>query len=158
MACEGLIRAYSHNYGLNASVFRFANVIGSGMSHGVIVDFIDKLVGNPRSLEILGDGKQSKSYVLVEDVIEGILVGMVEDGFNVYNIGNEDSISVDCVADLVCRCLTLDGVQKTYTGGKVGWVGDIPKVWLDCQKLRNLGWKPSKNSEEAVVEAIESLI
>lgn len=122
------------------------------MGHGVIYDFIHKLRRDGHRLQILGDGRQEKSYFLVEDCIEGMLCVLENGprGFEVYNLGSETSTSVDRVADIVIAAMGLEGVRRSYTGGRRGWPGDAPYAFLDASKAQRLGWRPRCDSEDAI--------
>jgi len=125
----------------------------------VLVDFINKLKANPNELEILGDGKQKKSYFLVQDCVAGIIMGTRKSNeqVNIFNLACEDWTDVTEVADLVVDELGLENVQYNYTGGTRGWVGDIPRTWLSIEKAKAMGWEPSHTSGEAVRLAVRSL-
>lgn len=152
LAGEGLVSAYSHLFGIQAWIFRFANVIGAGMNHGVIFDFIQKLRKNPKELEILGDGKQEKPFFLVEDCIEGMIKAFQnsEKQCDIYNLGCDSFTSVTKVAQIVAEEMGLKDVKFKYTGGKRGWPGDVPIVHFNIDKMKKLGWQPKHTSDEAV--------
>lgn len=160
LACEGLISAYCHLFGIQAWIYRFGNVVGGKMWHGVVYDFIQKLRRNPEEMEILGDGKQEKNYFVVEDCIDGMLCAFKKSDSqcDVYNLGCESSVNVTRIAEIVAREMGLDNVRFKYTGGRRGWPGDVPVVHFDVSKMAKLGWKPSHTSEEAVCEAAKRLI
>ena len=150
LACESYAQAFSQFMPLRFWAFRFSNVIGEGCKRGVIWDFVHKLKENPKRLEILGDGKQSKEYVHVSDVVSGMLEAFYLGKEGVYNIGHHTQTTVDQVADLVIEEMGLTDVTRQYSGGKRGWVGDNPEVILSIDKLENLGWKPKVSSDEAI--------
>jgi len=160
LAGEGLISAYSHLFGIRAWIFRFANVVGARMGHGVIYDFIHKLKQNPRELEILGDGHQEKPVFLVEDCIDGMLCGFrnSDNQCDVYNLGCESFTSVTRVAQIVTEEMGLDGVKFKYTGGERGWPGDVPKVHFNVERIKKLGWRARHTSDEAVRIAARRLL
>ncbi|MDH7510576.1 MAG: NAD-dependent epimerase/dehydratase family protein [Methanolinea sp.] len=160
LSCEALISAYCHSYGLKAWIFRFANIIGKRSNHGVIWDFIRKLSDNPHRLEILGDGRQSKSYLEVGACVDAMLYAAdhASGRVNTFNIGSEDWIDVRSIADLVVEEMGLSGVKYTFTGGERGWVGDVPRMQLSVQKLKSLGWKPPVGSRESVKMAIAAML
>jgi UDP-glucose 4-epimerase len=160
LACEALISSYCHSYAMRGHVYRFANIIGARSGHGVIPDFIRKLSENPRELEILGDGKQKKSYLLVDECVDAMLFAAQkgEDQYNVFNIGSEDWIDVRSIADIVCREMGLPDVKYRFTGGSRGWIGDVPKMQLSLEKLKNLGWSPRRSSHEGVQEAVRAML
>lgn len=157
LASEAMISAYCHSYGLRAWVFRFANVVGPGMTHGVIYDFLRKLHRDPTRLEVLGDGRQSKSYLWVDDCIDGMRLAEERsaDPVNIFNLGTKQQISVREIAERVVRA--LGGTARiTYTGGTRGWVGDIPLQLLSIEKIESLGWRPQYTSSMVVDKAIAS--
>jgi UDP-glucose 4-epimerase len=160
LACEGMISAHCHTFGIRSCIYRFANVIGERETHGVIVDFIEKLKKDPTTLEILGDGNQKKSYFLVQDCVKAmrLAVEKSKDQVSVYNIGCDDWLSVRRVAEIVVEEMGRKGVKFKFTGGSRGWVGDIPRTWLDIGKIKSLGWKPSHSSEDAVRACARLLI
>jgi len=159
LGCEGLICAYCHTFGVRGLVFRLANVVGGRCGHGVIVDFVRKLRENPRELEILGDGSQSKSYLHVEDCVDAVLHALkhfLDDEkkkVEVYNVGSLDRVGVKRIAEIVGEEMGLEGLGFRFTGGVDGgrgWRGDVKTMLLSSDRLLSLGWKPSMNSEEAV--------
>ena len=162
LACEALISAYAHTFDMQAWIYRFANVVGRRSTHGVIFDFIKKLQANPRELEILGDGNQTKSYIYIDDCVEAMFFGLkASEVVNVLNIGTEDQVTVRRIAEIVCEELGLVGGKMPefrFTGGRRGWRGDVPLMLLDISKLKNLGWRPRHNSEEAVRRATRDLL
>lgn len=160
LACEGMISSYCHSFEMQAWMFRFANVIGHRGTHGVLVDFIAKLRKDPHNMEILGDGKQKKSYFLVQDCVAGIILGTEKSSepVNVFNLACEEWTDVTQVADIVASEMGLKNVKYLYTGGTRGWVGDIPRTWLSIDKAKSMGWKPNHSSEEAVRLAVRELL
>jgi len=154
-ACENLIHAYCNLYGLRAVVLRYANVVGPRLRHGVIYDFVVKLRKNPRQLEILGDGTQKRSYIYIDDAVEATMIAYnaaAEKRFEVFNVGNEDYITVKEVADIVVDALKLKGVKYVYkpVNHGVGWRGDVKNIALSIDKVKDLGFRPKLNSIEAV--------
>jgi UDP-glucose 4-epimerase len=163
LAAEALISAYAHMYGFRGVVYRMANVVGPRCSHGVVHDFVEKLRANPRQLEILGDGSQSKSYLHVDDFVEGMLFGLqkTRDKVEVLNIGSEDRVGVETIARIVIEEMGLRDVDLRLTGGVDGgrgWRGDIKLMQLDVSRMRALGWRPRLGSADAVRETVRSLI
>ena len=154
LACEALISAYCHSFGMKAWIFRFANIIGARSGHGVITDFIRKLEENPNELEILGDGKQTKSYLEVHECIAAMLyaTGKARGTVNTFNIGSEDWIDVKSIAEIVTEEMHLPDTKFRFTGGERGWVGDVPKMQLSVEKIKGLRWKPQTGSRESVTD------
>jgi UDP-glucose 4-epimerase len=160
LACEALITSYCHTFEMRSWIFRFANIVGERGTHGIIVDFINKLKANPEALEILGDGQQRKSYIHVSDCIDGIMfaVNNSNEMVNIFNIGSNDTINSTEIGELIVKEIGLPNVKFTYTGGTRGWKGDVPKMLLSIDKLRNLGWNPSNNSNSSVIAATRSTL
>jgi UDP-glucose 4-epimerase len=165
LAGEGLMSAFSHLFGIKAWVFRFANVVGNRMDHGVIFDFIQKLRKNPRELEIFGDGEQEKPFFLVEDCIEGMFHAFKYAKFenpelpcDVFNLGCETHTKIKRVAEIVIEEMGLKNVKLKFTGGKRGWKGDAPVIHFSIEKMKKLGWQPRHTSDEAVRIATRRLL
>ena len=160
VACETYISAYAHLWGIQSWIFRFANIVGHGMVRGVIHDFIAKLLADPRRLDVYGDGHQSKSFLLVEDCIDGMLTAFRRSDAwtDVFNLGMDSSTNVRGVARIVLEEMGLHDVQVVYRGGPRGWPGDTRAMELDFAKMRALGWRPSTDSDGAVREAARRLI
>jgi len=161
-ACESLIHAYSKLYGIKAVILRYANVVGPRLKHGVVYDFVNKLRRNPSELEVLGNGKQVRSYIHVSDAVEATMIAWRESDnhFEVYNVASEDWITVDEVADEVLKAMDLRGVRRVYRSvlHGVGWPGDVRRIALRIDKLKALGFKPSMNSREAVRVTAKKLV
>ncbi|AEH24935.1 NAD-dependent epimerase/dehydratase family protein [Pyrococcus yayanosii] len=165
LAAEALISGYAHIFDFKALVFRLANIIGERSNHGVIYDFINKLRRNPEELEILGDGTQRKSYLHVSDTIEGMLhifehFRKEDKVYDVYNLGNEDWITVREIAEIVSEEMGLRPVFK-FTGGVDGgrgWKGDVKFMLLSIEKAKRTGWRPRMSSREAVRKTVKELL
>ena len=155
LAAEGLISAWAHTYDFRAIVFRFVGIIGGRMDHGVVHDFVRKLQKDPTRLEILGDGTQSRSFVLVDDCLEAMLFALAQTrkNYNLVHIGNVDQISINETAEAIVQVMKLKGVKLQPAGGKVGWKGDVTSNFIATETLTALGWKPRRSSREAVLEA-----
>jgi UDP-glucose 4-epimerase len=162
LAGESILSAYSYMFGLEVVVFRFANVVGPKQTHGVGYDFINKLKSDPTKLEILGDGKQDKSYVFVGDVVSAVLGCELLSlpFFDVFNISVNDSLTVNEIAMLAIEALNIEtgSVKLNYTGGARGWKADVPVVRLKSDKIRGTGWSPKYSSQGAMVKALKSLV
>jgi UDP-glucose 4-epimerase len=160
LACEGLVSAYCGTFGMQAWIYRFANVVGPRATHGVIYDFINKLNKNSTGLEILGDGNQSKPYLHVNDCIDGIFFGLekAQDKINVYNLGCTSTTKVRTIAQILVEEMGLKDVEFRYTGGVRGWPGDVPLFRCDVVKAAKLGWKASYTSDEAVRKAVRGIL
>lgn len=160
LACEAMIHAYVHMFGLQARVFRFANVVGPRQSHGVAFDFIRYLREEPSTLRILGDGTQSKSYIHVDDIVTGIQFVTERDRepYSYYNLATDDYLTVREIADLVVDEMKLKNVKYHYTGGSRGWKGDVPLVRFDLAKVHRSGWRATRSSAEAMRDSIRSML
>jgi len=160
LGSEGLITAFCGTFDFQTWIYRFANVVGTRGTHGVIVDFIEKLRKNPNELEILGDGRQQKPYLHVSDCINGIIFGFEKstDQINLFNLGCNSNTTVTRIAEIVTEEMGLKNVKFNYTGGKRGWKGDIPRFQLAINKISQLGWKPTYTSDEAVRKATQEAL
>ncbi|MCL5075753.1 MAG: NAD-dependent epimerase/dehydratase family protein [Chloroflexi bacterium] len=160
LACEGLIAAYSHLFQTSVWIFRFANIVGPRQTHGLIVDLLAKLKMDPYNLEILGDGKQKKSYLLVDECVEGMFYAIQHcgEGLNVFNLGSQDSLTVDRIVQILLEEGGYRNVALRYSGGDRGWPGDVPLMLLDVSRINRLGWKAHLTSEEAIRIAIQRLL
>ncbi|MCX6662746.1 MAG: NAD-dependent epimerase/dehydratase family protein [Euryarchaeota archaeon] len=160
LGAEGLISAFCGTFDFQTWIYRFANVVGARGTHGVIVDFIEKLRKNPHELEILGDGKQCKPYLYVSDCVDGILFGFahVSEKMNLFNLSCDTTTTVTRIAEMVAEEMKLNNVSFNYTGGIRGWKGDVPRFQLDAQKINTLGWKATLTSDEAVRKAIRDVL
>ena len=157
---EALASVYAHSHDVTAWVFRFANIVGPRLQVGAVVpDFVQKLTEDPDSLTILGDGRQEKSYMHIEECVDAMchVVEQTEDPFNVYNLGTRTTTSVSTIADIVSDEM---GVTPDYefTGGDRGWTGDVPRMRLSIEKLSALGWEPQQSSDDAVRQATRELL
>jgi UDP-glucose 4-epimerase len=158
LADEGLVSTYAHSYDLQAWTFRFANIVGPYQRGNVVPDFIEKLLDDPTELEILGDGRQEKSYLHVTDCVDAMchVVEEADADYNVYNLGTRTTTSVTRIADIVSDVMGVDP-EYTYTGGDRGWRGDVPRMRLSVEKLSALGWEATDSSEDALRRATEQL-
>ncbi len=162
LACEAYVSSYCNNHGIEGRIVRPANIIGARGRHGATWDFINKLKKNPNELEILGDGRQKKSYIHVTDGVEGFFCCMknTNQKVEVYNLGSEDSVDVMSIASIVIKNVSSENAKIITTGGVDGgrgWVGDIRYAHLDITKLKSLGWLPNLSSAESVDLASKEL-
>ncbi len=160
LASEGLISSFCHSFDMQGWIYRFANVVGVRGTHGVLVDFINKLRKNPKELEILGDGRQRKPYLYVTECVDGIIFGFKKsnDEINFFNLGCNSTTDVTRIGELVTDEMKLENVNFSYTGGKRGWKGDVPHFQFDISKIEKLGWTPNLESDEVVRKAIKDLL
>jgi len=157
---EGLASVYAHSHDMTAWVFRFANIVGPRLQVGAVIpDFIQKLTEDPDSLTILGDGRQEKSYMHIDECVDAMchVVENSDRPFNVYNLGTRTTTSVTTIADIVSDEMDLDPDYE-YTGGDRGWTGDVPRMRLSIEKLSALGWRPDLSSDDAVRRATRELL
>ena len=159
LAAEGLLSAYAHSYGMRVHIFRFANILGPNMTHGILPDFFAKLRRDPARLEVLGDGRQSKSYLRTEDCVDGMLLALerAHEPVNLFNLGNADQVSVREIAEKVVAA-SGGTARIEYTGGPRGWVGDVPLQLLSIRRIQALGWNPRWSSSQTVDRSIQELL
>ncbi len=160
LACEGLVTAFAELYGIKVWIYRFANIVGHRSTHGILYDLVEKLNNDRSKLEVLGDGKQMKSYLLVEECVDGMIYAFkrAKDRVNYFNLGASDQILVKDIVDILLEETKLKKVKVKYTGGEGGWKGDVPKFLLDNRKMSKLGWKPKHTSKQAVREAAKIVV
>lgn len=161
LAGEALISAYAHMFGITGLCFRFANVVGPRQTHGVGYDFVRRLLADPSRLAILGDGRQTKSYIHVGDVVSAVLTAHARETrrFRAFNVSTLDAISVTDIGRLACRVVGLEpeAVRFDYAGGDRGWKGDVPVVRLDSRRIRALGWSHRFDSSAAMEDAMRAV-
>ncbi|MBR4909810.1 MAG: NAD-dependent epimerase/dehydratase family protein [Clostridia bacterium] len=160
-ASEAIISSYVSMCDMAAVIFRFPNVIGPRLTHGVIFDFIKKLNADPHSLTILGDGTQCKPYIYVLDLVEAIvkLTKEFKPGEQVYNLSVKgEGTTVTKIAETVVGEMGLKNVKFNYTGGDRGWKGDVPRFSYDISKILSTGWEPRYTSDEAVRQTVRDAL
>ncbi len=159
LGSEGMISAFTYMNDLHTLVFRFPNVIGPRLTHGVIFDFVKRLKADPSHLRILGDGRQSKPYLYVMDLVEAIMqFKEVPAGVTLYNVGVESQTSVTRIGEIVCEKMGLSGIPFVYTGGRGGWKGDVPVFAYDLGRIHAAGWTAKMTSDEAVAKTVEMVV
>ena len=158
LAAEGLIQSYCEGFGFQGYIFRFVSVLGEGYTHGHIFDFYKQMRDHPDELRVLGDGKQRKSYLYVQDCIDAVLLALekASDQVNIFNLGTDEYCRVDDSIDWICAHLGRSP-RRIYAGGARGWIGDSPFIFLDCSRMRALGWQPRKSIREGVIRTLEYL-
>lgn len=158
LAGEGLIAAYAAGYGFTGMIFRFVSILGERYTHGHVFDFYCALQRDPAHLRVLGDGRQEKSYLYVQDCVDAILTAVEhhqdEPGAHVYNLGTDETIVVDESVAIITGHLGLSP-EIEHTGGRRGWIGDSPLIHLDTKRIRGLGWEPRLTIREAVARTLE---
>jgi len=160
LSSEAYLSAFSYMFDISVCILRFPNVVGAKATHGVIIDFIKKLRKTPEELEILGDGSQRKPYLHVEDLLKAINLVMTscKKRYEVYNVAGIGRTTVKEIADIVCQEMNLTNVRYRFTGGNIGWKGDVPEFSYDTSKIESLGWKPRYDSTTAVRKAVKQLL
>jgi UDP-glucose 4-epimerase len=158
LAAEGLITAYCEGFGFEACIFRFVSILGEHYSHGHVFDFCRQLRQDPSQLHVLGNGKQRKSYLYVQDCLDAMLLAInrQRNRVAIYNLGTDSYCCVDDSVRWICEYLRVKP-QITYGGGERGWIGDNPFIYLDCSRMRSLGWAPKVSIREAVVRTVRFL-
>jgi UDP-glucose 4-epimerase len=158
LAGEGLIQAYCEGFGLQAWIFRFVSILGERYTHGHVFDFYKSLTANPGRLRVLGDGRQRKSYLYVQDCLDAMLLALTraDEKVNIFNLGTDEFCEVKQSIGWITRHLGVSPVLE-YTGGDRGWIGDNPFIFLDTARIRALGWTPRLSIREAVVRTLEYL-
>ena len=158
VSCEAFISAYVESFGMQAWIFRFVSILGERYTHGHVIDFYKSLVKNPKLLKVLGDGNQRKSYLYITDCIEAIYIALNKSNkkINIFNLGTNDYIKVKKSIKYICNELNLKP-QLQYEGGKRGWIGDNPFIFLDTKKIRSLGWKPKLSIEKSIIRTVKYL-
>jgi UDP-glucose 4-epimerase len=159
LSAEAMIYAFSNFYDIQAWVLRPANIIGPRLTHGVVFDFIRRLKKNPKKLQILGDGKQSKSYLYVLDVISAIdlVIKKAKKKINIFNIASNNFITVNSIADIITKEMDINP-KRSWTGGKIGWKGDVAKVRINNAQITKFGWRPRYNSRESVKKTVRVVL
>lgn len=158
LACEGMIAAYAEGYGMRARIFRLVSILGQRYSHGHVFDFMMQLARNQNKLHVLGDGRQRKSYLHVDDCIEAMLLALNagDEHVAVFNLGTNEVCEVLDSIDWIVKRLRLSP-QLSFSGGRQGWIGDNPLIYLDTSRIRRLGWQPKRRIREAVEHTVDWL-
>ena len=156
LACEGLIQAYCSGFGFKSNIFRFVSILGKRYTHGHLFDFYKQLLKNKKKLTVLGNGLQKKSYLNVIDCIDAMILAINRNKkkVEIYNLGTDSFITVNYSIKKILKILNLNP-KIYYKGGRRGWIGDSPKIYLDTKKIRKIGWRPNKTIAESIEETIE---
>ena len=157
-AGEGLISAYCEGFGFQACIFRFVSILGERYTHGHVFDFYQKLKADPGLLQVLGNGKQRKSYLHVQDCVDAILLAMdkATGKVNIFNLGVDGYCEVNDSIGWICEELGVKP-RLEYSGGDRGWIGDNPFIFLDTRRIQALGWKPKFDIREGVLKTVQYL-
>jgi UDP-glucose 4-epimerase len=157
-ACEGLISAYCEGFGFQSWIFRFVSILGERYTHGHIFDFYQKLKKDPSCLAVLGNGKQRKSYLYVQDCIEAIMLAVekADERVNIFNLGVDGYVEVNDSIGWICKELGVSP-RLDYSGGDRGWIGDNPFIFLDTKKIQALGWSPKFDIQQGVIQTVRYL-
>jgi UDP-glucose 4-epimerase len=158
LACEGIISAYCEGFDMQAWIFRFVSILGERYTHGHIFDFYRSLLNDPDNLHILGNGKQRKSYLYIHDCLNAMFkaVEVAPDAVNVLNLGTDEYVEVNDSVDLITDHLGLTP-ERSYAGGERGWIGDSPFIFLQCDRMRSLGWQPGHSIRDGILKTLKWL-
>jgi UDP-glucose 4-epimerase len=159
LACEGLIQAYCEGFDFTGWIFRFVSILGERYSHGHVFDFYRQLRADAGELRVLGNGRQRKSYLYVQDCVDAMFtaINAAPAKVNIYNLGSDEYCEVNDSIGWITAHLGLSP-RRVYSGGERGWVGDSPFILLDCAKIRALGWKPTLSIRQGVVRTVQYLM
>jgi UDP-glucose 4-epimerase len=159
LAAEAFIEAYAEGFGFQAWIFRFVSILGERYSHGHVFDFYKQLREHPDELHVLGNGRQRKSYLYVHDCVDAMLLAIekAQGKVNIFNLGTDEYCEVNDSIRWITEHLGLRP-RLIYSGGDRGWVGDNPFIFLDCSKMRALGWRPRLSIREAVIRTVDYLV
>jgi UDP-glucose 4-epimerase len=158
LAGEGLIAAYCTGFGFQSYIFRFVSILGERYTHGHVFDFYKQLLDDPHQIAVLGNGKQRKSYLYVQDCIDAMLavIERAAEPINIFNLGTDEYCTVDDSLGWICAHLGVNP-KRRYAGGDRGWIGDSPFIFLDTAKVRSLGWRPKLSIRDGVIRTLEYL-
>ena len=158
VAAEGLCTSYALGFDFRTWVFRFVSLLGPRYSHGHVIDFWHRLKTDPTRLPVLGNGKQKKSYLHVSDCVAAMFAAIegARSSINIFNLGHTEWLEVDESIRIITRHMGV-APRLEYAGGERGWVGDSPRILLDTQKIRALGWAPTRTIEEGVIDTLRFL-
>ena len=158
LAGESLIQAYCESFSIQGFIFRFVSILGERYSHGHVFDFFKQLLQHPDKLQVLGDGHQRKSYLYIQDCIDAMLLATekAKEKVNILNLGTNGHCQVNDSIGWICEYLGLDP-QRIYSGGKRGWIGDNPFIFLATDKIRALGWEPKLTIHQGIIRTLEYL-
>jgi len=156
LAAEGMIQAYCEGFGMQAYIFRFVSLLGPRYSHGHLIDFYCQLKEHPDVLNVLGNGHQRKSYLYIDDCVEAMLMAIEKaaDKVNIFNLGTDETCEVNDSIRWMSEHLGL-APRVVYAGGERGWIGDSPFIFLSCERIRALGWRPRLSIKQAVITTLE---
>ena len=158
LACEGLISAYGEGFGISGWIFRFVSILGERYTHGHVFDFYKRLRSDPQTLHVLGNGKQRKSYLYVQDCVDAIFTAIdrAEGRTNIFNLGTDEYTTVNDSIGWITGALGV-APKLTYAGGERGWIGDSPFIFLDCARVRRLGWAPKLSIQQGILRTLDYL-
>ncbi len=158
LAAEGLISAYCEGFGIRGWIFRFVSILGERYSHGHVFDFYRQLLADPARLRVLGNGLQRKSYLYVQDCIDAILLAIEKapDRINIFNLGTDEYCQVNDSIGWISEALEVSP-KLEYSGGERGWIGDNPFIFLDCCRMRGLGWSAKTSIREGIGKTLRYL-
>src|SRR3990167_2778991 len=158
LAAEGLIQAYCEGFNFQGYIFRFVSILGERYTHGHVFDFYKQLLNDPSKLFVLGNGKQRKSYLYIQDCIDAMLFALdkAQQKVNIFNLGTDEYCEVNDSIGWICEHIGVSP-DRSYAGGERGWIGDNPFIFLDCTSVRDLGWKPKLTIKESIAQTVRYL-
>jgi UDP-glucose 4-epimerase len=158
LAAEALICAYAEAFDITAYIFRFVSILGERYTHGHVLDFYKQLLEHPNVVHLLGDGTQRKSYLYVQDCVDAVLrvLQCADSKINIFNLGTDEYCEVNQSLSWICEHLNVKP-RRIYSGGDRGWIGDNPFIFLDCSRLRSLGWQPKLAIRDGIIRTLEFL-
>jgi UDP-glucose 4-epimerase len=158
VAAEGFIQAYCEGFGMQGFIFRFVSILGERYTHGHVFDFYKQLRAHPEFLMVLGNGKQRKSYLYVQDCVDAILtvIEKSQSKVSVFNLGTDEYCEVNDSIGWICKELGVRP-ELRYSGGERGWIGDNPFIFLDCSAVRSLGWRPKLSIQQGIIQTVRYL-
>jgi UDP-glucose 4-epimerase len=158
LAAEGLMTAYAAAFGIRTWIFRFVSILGERYTHGHVFDFYRQLLAHPDRLDVLGNGHQRKSYLYIQDCVSAILLAAEKctAPVNIFNLGTDEYCEVNDSIGWISGHLGF-APKLCYAGGERGWIGDSPFIFLDCSRMRALGWRPEATIQQAIIRTLEYL-
>lgn len=159
LACEGLIEAYCEGFNMRGIIFRFVSILGERYAHGHVFDFVRQLKKDAKTLKVLGDGNQKKSYLYIQDCINACFKALekTKNKIEIYNLGADEYVSVKDSISYICARLGVEPALE-FSGGNRGWIGDNPFIFLETAKIKSLGWKAGLSIKEAVEKTVDYLL
>ena len=158
LAAEGMLSAYAAAFGFQVYIFRFVSILGERYTHGHVFDFYKQLLAHPDRLHVLGNGQPAEVVPVCARLHQWILLALekAQAAVNIFNLGTDEYCEVNDSIGWISEALHLVPAL-TYAGGERGWIGDSPFIFLDCCRIRELGWKPSLTIREGILRTLSFL-